>query len=150
MGRGRGGYTEAQPFYRDSGGAKVTDRGAIFVAERYIDLGYEVVFRREHQDEKSYDLTVKTSDDQDFVKNIEVKRVTSNNPSKFATNIQHAFEQVPSDGTAVIILPNYTSTSTQGLSLMRDGFAEASRKGWIPESCHVEVWFKDGKCIMLK
>ena len=41
MGRGRGGYTEKQTSYKDSGGHKVTDPGAIFVAERYIDQGYE-------------------------------------------------------------------------------------------------------------
>ena len=41
MGRGRGGYTEKQTSYKDSGGHKVTDSGAIFVAERYIDQGYE-------------------------------------------------------------------------------------------------------------
>ncbi len=35
MGRGYGGYTEAQPSYKDSGGHKVTDNGAIFVAERW-------------------------------------------------------------------------------------------------------------------
>ncbi len=48
MGRGRGGYTGKQVTYRDSGGHKVKDPGSIFVGERYIDMGYEVVFRREH------------------------------------------------------------------------------------------------------
>ena len=45
MGRGQGGYTEKQTTYKDSGGHKVTDQGAVFVAERYIDQGYEAVFR---------------------------------------------------------------------------------------------------------
>ena len=71
MGRGRGGYTSYESGYRDSGGNKVADKGSIFVAERYIDQGYESVFRREHQPNKSYDLTIKSSDDSTFVKNIE-------------------------------------------------------------------------------
>ena len=36
MGRGHGGYTEYRESYRDSGNHKVTDKGAIFIAERYI------------------------------------------------------------------------------------------------------------------
>lgn len=54
MGRGRGGYTKKQPSYRDSGGHKVTDKGAIFVAERYMDEGYEAVFRRKHDPDKGF------------------------------------------------------------------------------------------------
>ena len=38
MGRGRGGYTQKQIWYLDSGGNKVTDRGAIFVAELYREF----------------------------------------------------------------------------------------------------------------
>ena len=55
MGRGRGGYTGKQIWYLDSGGKKVKDRGAISVAEFYMDLGFESVFRREHNPGKSYD-----------------------------------------------------------------------------------------------
>lgn len=77
MGRGRGGYTEKQPSYKDSGGHKVTDKGAIFVAERYMDQGYEAVFRRDHNPDRGCDLTIKTSDDETFIKNIEVKAVVS-------------------------------------------------------------------------
>ena len=75
MGRGRGGYTQKQIWYLDSGGNKVTDRGAIFVAELYMDMGYESVFRREHTPDKNYDLTIKSSDDLSFIKNIEVKQL---------------------------------------------------------------------------
>ena len=67
MGRGRGGYTEYQESYVDSKKKKVIDRGAIFVAERYMDLGYESVFRGQKEG-KSLDLTIKTSDDTQFVK----------------------------------------------------------------------------------
>ena len=87
MGKGHGGYTEYQPSYKDSGGFKVIDRGTIFVAERYIDQGYESVFRRRRED-RSFDLTIKTSDDTQFVKNIEVKSVSGNNPSQNATQIE--------------------------------------------------------------
>ena len=57
MGRGKGGYTTIQTNYKDSGGRKVTDKGTIFVAERYIDLGYEVVFRQRQDeiDKKNFD-----------------------------------------------------------------------------------------------
>ena len=48
MGRGRGGYTGYETCYKDSGGHKVTDKGSIFVAERYIDQGYEAVFKQKH------------------------------------------------------------------------------------------------------
>ena len=71
MGRGHGGYTDPQPSYKDSGGQKVIDKGAIFVGERYMDLGYETVFRG-RRNNPLYDLTIKTSDDTQFVKNIEV------------------------------------------------------------------------------
>lgn len=75
MGRGRGGYAEPKQGYLDSGGFKVTDKGAIWIAERYIEMGYEVVFRRQHQNNsRQFDLTVKTSNDQNYVKNIEVKK----------------------------------------------------------------------------
>ncbi len=142
MGRGRGGYTGYESFYRDSGGNKVTDKGSIFVAERYIDQGYESVFRREHQSDKSYDLTIKSSDDSTFVKNIEVKRVTSDNPSSIAKNIKKGFTQfkLGQEDTVAIVLPNHHNNET-GRKLVQEGFAEAIRKGWVKGK--VEVWFSD-------
>ena len=101
MGRGRGGYTEKQPSYKDSGGYKVTDKGAIFVAERYMDQGYEAVFRRRHDPDRGCDLTIKTSDDENIVKNIEVKAITSNNPSKMSTRIGEAAGQISEGDTYV-------------------------------------------------
>ena len=71
MGRGKGGYTTIQTNYKDSGGRKVTDKGTIFVAERYI---------------------IKTSDDKDFVKDIEVKKTTTTKSSQLAKNIIEAFD----------------------------------------------------------
>lgn len=142
MGRGRGGYTSYETCYRDSGGHKVTDKGSIFVAERYIDQGYEAVFKQKHEPSKTCDLLIKTSDDSSVVKHIEVKRVTSENPSKLATNIGDAFTHFSADqeGTASIYLPNHKNSET-GRRLAMEGFAEAKRKGWVKG--HVEVWFND-------
>lgn len=149
MGRGRGGYTSYESGYRDSGGNKVTDKGSIFVAERYIDQGYESVFRREHQPNKSYDLTIKSSDDSTFVKNIEVKRVTSDNPSSIAKNIKKGFTQFKpgEEDTVAIVLPNHRNSET-GRKLTQEGFAEAKRKGWVKGK--VEVWFSDKTKIDLE
>lgn len=140
MGRGNGGYTEKQSGYKDSGGHKVTDSGSIFVAERYMDLGYEAVFRREHQPNRSYDLTIKTSDDENFVKNIEVKRVTSANPSKIADNIKKAHDQIGDGDTVAVYLPNHKNNE-KGRSFAAKGIAEAKRKGFIRGP--IEVWFSD-------
>jgi hypothetical protein len=149
MGRGRGGYTEIQAHYKDSAGQKVKDIGAIFVAERYIDAGYESVFRREHQPDKSFDLTIKTSDDVDFVKNIEVKRVTSENPSKISFNIEKGFRQfVPGqEGTVAIVLPNHKNDH-KGISFAKAGFDEAKRKGFVIGE--VEFWFSDKTKVVFR
>lgn len=128
MGRGRGGYTEKQVGYKDSGGHKVTDTGSVFIAERYIDQGYEVVFRQEHDGRKTYDLTIKTSDDTAFVKNIEVKQTTSTNPSQMAKNLKEGFEQVGKDGTVAIYLP-HRSNCPSAIKYVNEAYAEATRKG---------------------
>ncbi len=140
MGRGRGGYTEKKTSYKDSGGQKVTDKGAVFVAERYIDMGYESVFRQEHDGRKTYDLTIKTSDDKQFVKNIEVKKVTSTNPSQMAKNIREGFAQVGEEGTVAVYLPHHSNCAS-AVGFSRVAFAEALRKHWVIG--HVEVWFND-------
>ena len=142
MGRGRGGYTGYEICYKDSGGHKVTDKGSIFVAERYIDQGYEAVFKQKHEPSKTCDLLIKTSDDSAVVKHIEVKRVTSENPSKLATNIGDAFTHFSSgqEGTVAIYLPNHRNSET-GRRFAMEGFAEAKRKGWV--SGPVEIWFSD-------
>ena len=143
MGRGRGGYTSIQTCYKDSGGRKVTDRGAIFVAERYIDMGYESVFRQRHdkEEQKTYDLSIKTSDDESFVKNIEVKQTNSNKPSQLAKNIEEGFEQVGDGGTVAIYLPGRIKNSEQTKSFINEGYQEALRKGNV-KGC-VEIWFDD-------
>ena len=140
MGRGRGGYTEKQPSYKDSGGHKVIDKGAIFVAERYMDQGYEAVFRRDHNPDRGYDLTIKTSDDENFIKNIEVKSVTSSKTRKVSDNIKSALGQINPGDTVAIYLPNYKNTEA-GRSFAEAGIAEARRKGYVIGP--IEVWFSD-------
>ena len=140
MGRGRGGYTEKQSSYKDSGGKKVIDKNAIFVGERYMELGYETVFRRNHDPDKGYDLTIKTSDDMEFIKNIEVKGVTSSNPSKIATDIKKANKQIDTGDTIAIYLPNHINNES-GRQFAQRGIDEASRKGLIKGP--IEVWFSD-------
>lgn len=142
MGRGRGGYTEKQTGYKDSGGFKVTDKGAIWVAERYIEDGYESVFRQRHDPETSCDLTIKTSDDTQTIKNIEVKQVTSQNPSKIATHIKEANEQIAPGDAIALYFPNRTY-SRESNSFVEQGIAEARRKNYIKGP--VEVWFSDKK-----
>ena len=147
MGRGAGGYTEKQVVYRDSGGHEVTDSGSIFVAERYIDQGYEAVFRQEHGGQKNYDLTIKTSDDSKLVKNVEVKQVTSKNPSQLAKNIKEGFVQVGKDGTVAVYLPHRTNCKS-ALDDVKQGVDEAKRKGWVKGP--IEIWFKDKTKVEFK
>ena len=149
MGRGRGGYTSIQTSYKDSGGRKVTDHGTIFVAERYIDMGYESVFRQRHdeEDKKTYDLSIKTSNDETFVKNIEVKQTTSKNPSQLAKNIKEGFEQVGDGGTVAIYLPGRSKNSQSTIEFINNGYQEAIRKGNVKGP--VEVWFDDKTRITL-
>lgn len=148
MGRGRGGYTQHQLSYRDSGGRKVKDKGSIFVAERYMDLGYESVFRREIDGVKRFDLTIKTSDDVNFVKNIEVKQVISPNSSRIAENIRNGFEQLAGEGGGTIALYDANHNQSQDrISFILKGIDEARRKGWIKGP--IEVWFKDKTCVKM-
>ncbi|MDO5297084.1 MAG: hypothetical protein Q4F00_10745 [bacterium] len=142
MGRGYGGYNDKQSSYKDSGGQKVTDPGSIFVAERYMDAGYEAVFRRRRDSEgiKTFDLTIKTSDDTSIIKHIEVKRVTSNKPSQIAKNIEIAKEQIKTGDTVAIYLPHYNN-SEAGRKFAQAGIEEAKRKGDVIGP--IEVWFAD-------
>ena len=143
MGRGNGGYTEKTPnhSYKDSGGHKVTDQGAIWVGERYIDAGYETVFRQQHPERgHQYDLTIKSSDDENFIKNIEVKRITSKNASNIAKNINTAGAQISDGDTVALYFPDRKSTQSNREFVER-GIAEARRKGYIKGP--IEVWFSD-------
>lgn len=138
MGRGNGGYDRKQDVYYDTGGSKVIDPGTKFVAERYIDEGYVVVFRQRHED-KTPDLTIKDPSDTQIVKNIEVKRMTSTNPSKTAERIKEAFSQVEDGGTVALDFSCQDKMSARRIA--REGFAEAMRKGNVHGK--VEIWHKD-------
>ena len=140
MGRGRGGFTNKKISYTDSGGNKVTDKGSIFVAERYIDDGYEAVFRQKHEPNKTYNLTIKTSNDKDFIKNIEVKQITSNNASKIAARINEANQQISREDTIAIVLAKHKNDNN-GRAFAKAGINEARRKGYIKGK--IEVWFSD-------
>ena len=141
MGRGNGGYTEKQSWYKDSGGHKVTDNGAIWVAERYIDMGYESVFRQQHPERgRQFDLTIKTADDQSHVKNIEVKKVTTLNSSNIAKNLNRASGQISSGDTVALYFEGRKNTE-ENRSFVIKGIEEARRKGYIKSP--VEVWFSD-------
>ena len=139
MGRGHGGYSEYQSSYKDSGGQKVTDKGTIFVAERYMDQGYESVFRR-RKESKSLDLTIKTSDDTNLVRHIEVKMASGQNPSQIAKQIKRAREQIEKGDTVAIYLPN-NQNDPAGNAFARRGIDEARRKGYVKGP--IEVWFAD-------
>lgn len=141
MGRGRGGYTEKQTGYKDSGGHKVSDTGAIWIAERYIDMGYESVFRQQHPERgKQFDLTIKTADDRTPVKNIEVKKVTTLNTSNIAKNIKTASKQISIGDTVALYMEGRMNTA-DNRSFVSKGIDEARRKGYIKGP--VEVWFSD-------
>lgn len=141
MGRGNGGYTEKQNGYKDSGGHKVTDSGAVWIAERYIDMGYESVFRQQHPERgKQFDLTIKTANDESYVKNIEVKKVTTLNGSNIAKNIKYASRQI-SEGDTVALYFEGRNNTAQNRDFISNGIAEARRKGYIKGP--IEVWFSD-------
>ena len=112
MGRGRGGYTSIQSTYKDSGGRKVTDSGTIFVAERYIDMGYEAVFRQRHDEknEKTYDLSIKTSNDEDFIKNILFNTYSSRLPCVVTAN--QLSSGIPSNAHASVSTSPYPALGT--------------------------------------
>ena len=143
MGRGKGGYTKKTPnhSYKDSGGHKVTDPGAIWVGERYMDAGFETVFRQQHPERgRQYDLTIKSSDDENFIKNIDVKKITSNNTSNIAKNIKTAGAQISDGDTVALFFPDRKSTQSNR-EFVEQGIAEARRKGYIKGP--IEVWFSD-------
>lgn len=139
MGRGHGGYTVFQSCYKDSGGHKVDDPGSIFVAERYIEQGYESVFRQTH-DYRCCDLTIKTSDDSQYIKNIEVKMISSCKPSQIAKRIKDAGGQIK-DGDTIALYIHKQTQCMPSVEMVTSAIHEARRKGWLKGP--IEVWFRD-------
>lgn len=140
MGRGKGGYNNRQPYYKDTEGRKVTDKYTIFVAERYMDMGYEAVFRRTHEPDKGCDLTIKSSDDKKIIKDIEVKGIESDKPRSVADAFARARKQIKPGDTVAIYLVHHKN-SKAALDFVKPGIAEAQRKGHIKGP--VEIWFSD-------
>ena len=81
------------------------------------------------------------------MKNIEVKRTTSKNPSQLANNIKEGFEQVGDGGTVAIYLPGRSKSSQSTIEFINNGYQEAVRKGNVKGP--VEVWFDDKTRIIL-
>lgn len=111
MGRGYGGYVEKSNLYRDTSKHKVTDKGVIYVAERYIDAGYCVVFIKQQSGKnnvKKFDLAIKSYDDSAILERIEVKRITSDKPYQTAAEIARGFEKFNNGyvGSVDLFYPN--------------------------------------------
>lgn len=105
-----------------------------------MDEGYETVFRRRHDPDRGCDLTIKTSDDARIIKNIEVKRITSNISSKINERIGDAAGQINEGDTVAIYLPNHRNTQSSR-AFADAGIAEARRKGYIKGP--IEILFFD-------
>lgn len=128
MGRGNGGYVEKQDFYRDTAGRKVIDKGAIAVAEAYIDQGKEVVFRRVHEPDQFYDLTIKDPETEEYIKDIEVKTFYSFKANTISAKIENATSQLASSKNPVITL--YLPTVTNEIEArckLHDGIIAAMK-----------------------
>ena len=85
-------------------------------------------------------MTIKTADDKSYVKNIEVKKVTTLNASNISKNIHKATTQVGDNGTVALYFEGRKNTATNR-DFAHKGVEEARRKGYIKGS--VEVWFAD-------
>ena len=104
------------------------------------------MFRQSESEGKHYDLTIKDSNDVEFIKNIEVKKVTSENPSQIAKNIEKAFRQLEGapNGTVALFFEHHTNTQ-EIRDVIRKGYEEAMRKNNVKGP--VEIWFKDKTSI---
>ncbi len=129
---GASGRTKDKCYY-DSGGHKVKDKNAIIIGEYYINKGKYVVFLKEVPDDNRADLSVEGI-------HVEVKGMSSKNPSQVAKNIKKGFIQVDADNKrypkethcpgVVIILSEYDSLE-EALRIVKAGYDEAVRKGYV-------------------
>lgn len=129
--------------YYDTGGRKVKDGNAIFVAEHYIREGKYVAFLQEKAGQRRADLSV---DGQ----HVEVKGLTTLNPDNVEGKLKHAFSQIESDkgrypenthreGKVVIVSKHDKGISEKTIyDAMHAGFLSAKRKGCITGK--VELW----------
>ena len=130
--------------YYDTGGHKVKDPNAIAVAEYYINKGEYVAFLQEKPNvQQRADLSVEGV-------HVEVKGMSSLNPSKVANRIDEAFEQVDADNYRypisthrpgrVVILSKYPSLEV-AKDVVTKGFEEAKRKNFVSGEVYL---FHDG------
>ena len=129
--------------YYDTGGHKVTDKNAIEVAEHYIREGKYVAFLQQKPPDKRADLSVEGS-------HVEVKGISSTNPSQIASKICQGFRQLEADmsryakedrkPTKVVILSKHENFS-DGYRAACEGYKEAKRKGHVNGT--VEFWYND-------
>ena len=126
--------------YKDSEGDKVIDKNAIIAAEYYIDLGMYVVFL--HEDEISRpDLLV------DFEFLVEIKGLTSPNPSQISKQIRKASQQIEKEHSkypeeerlpAKIVLISLHTDFEVGFHAITEGYKEAKRKDYV--HFKTELW----------
>ncbi len=124
--------------YYDSQNKKVTDKNAIEVAEYYLKLGMYVVFLNDKYSRP--DLLV------DYELLVEVKGVTSPNPSQISKQLKKASRQIESEYSHVpedkrlpakIMLILQQETFEIGYHAIFEGYKEAKRKNQV----HFEVEF---------
>lgn len=133
-----GGYGGAsgrvkEKCYYDTGGHKVKDQNAVAVGEYYIKQGKYVAFLKEIPNENRADMSVEGV-------HIEVKGMSSPNPSQVAKNLKKGFTQVDADNKrhptethrpgTVVILSEY-KTLEEAQRVVKAGYDEAVRKGYV-------------------
>lgn len=129
--------------YKDSEGDKVIDKNAIEVAEYYLREGKYVVFYHEDGIHNVPDLSV------DFKMVVEVKGVSSLNPTRIKENIEKATLQIEArlskypEGDRhegkIVLLSRYTQSFEVGYRVVYEGYQRAKREGVA--RFRVEFWF---------
>ncbi|MCD8295196.1 MAG: hypothetical protein LUE27_08150 [Clostridia bacterium] len=151
MGRGMGGYyaVTEDGRYADTKNYKVKDQGAIYVAEKYLDAKYRVVFRHEgdKQGVKTYDLVVKATDRDEILDRVEVKSLATEHPGQIAKEINKGFVKFNNgySGTVELCLSGL-SNNAFSRNLVQQGIDYANRKGYIKGP--IRVWFSDNSNII--
>ncbi len=152
MGRGKGGYIAKSDLYRGTANHKVTDKGVIYVGERYIEAGYCVVFIKQQSkvtDVKTYDLAIKDQDDTKILERIEVKQITSSSPSRISDDIEKGFTKFTGDytGSVDLYFPKLKNTQSD-LNIVQAGIDYAVRQNSLKEEPFIKgsirIWLSDG------
>lgn len=145
---GYGGASKRNPkkegCYKDSEGKiKIKDKNAIEVAEYYLNEGRYVVFYHEDGINNVPDLSV------DFKMVVEVKGVSSLNPTRIKENIEKATLQIeaklskyPEDDRhegKIILFSRYTQSFEVGYRVVCEGYRRAKLEGVA--RFQVEFWF---------